>query len=74
VTILSLPMMSLPTMHACSSAAASAFPLQRGIHKAESENPQLSKDLLKVLKTQDRTYVQVTKSAEEKVGAATWWW
>jgi U3 small nucleolar RNA-associated protein 11 len=37
-----------------------------GVHAAESARPKLTGDMLKVLKTQDKAYVQTMKSAEDK--------
>jgi U3 small nucleolar RNA-associated protein 11 len=35
------------------------------VHRAESERPKLTGDMLKVLKTQDKTYINTVKSAED---------
>lgn len=40
---------------------------KKGIHTVETSNPQLKGDELKMLKTQDRGYIQAQRSAEEKV-------
>jgi hypothetical protein len=40
---------------------------KNGIHVIERDEPALKGDMLKVLKTQDKGYVQTQKSAEDKV-------
>lgn len=42
----------------------------KGIHNIERNTAPLKGDMLKVLKTQDKGYVQTQKSAEDKVGCA----
>jgi U3 small nucleolar RNA-associated protein 11 len=39
------------------------------VHKAQSDRPKLTADMLKLMKTQDRTYVQTMKNSEDaKIG------
>jgi hypothetical protein len=41
--------------------------MQGGVHVKEAVGPKFTADELKLLKTQDRTYIQTLKNTEEKV-------
>ncbi len=55
-----------PFPHPPSRLLLIIFPPQDGVHKAQSDRQRLTGDMLKLLKTQDRTYIQTLQNHEAR--------